>query len=116
MIILVRWVLLAGKFGLDLESVRAEVISLRLEQVCGQVLGAVTVKPAEGSAESWSWYTEKCSLGHDVSPAWLSLVDSLVEEVIEKKILKIRVFPISRRDILQENGSNDAATTPHERD
>jgi hypothetical protein len=43
-------------------------------------------------------------------------VDSLVEEVIEKQVLEFGVAAISLGDVLQENGANDAATTPHERD
>lgn len=97
--ILALRVVLAGIFRLDLESVGSKVISLGLKQVCGQVLGAVTVKPAEGSAESRSRYAEKRSLRDHVSPAWLSLVDSLIEEVIKKKILKRWVFPVSRCNI-----------------
>jgi hypothetical protein len=101
--ILALWVFLAGIFGLDLEGMGAEIISLSLEQVGGQVLGAITVKPAEGSTKSWGRYAEKRSLGDNVSPTWLSLMNSFVEEVIKEKILKIWVFPVGGRDILQEN-------------
>lgn len=113
--ILAFWIFLAGIFRLDLEGVGSEVISLCLKQVGRQVLCAIAVKPAEGSAESWSWYAEKCSLRHDISPAWLSLVNSLVEEAVEEKVLEIWIVSVRRSDILQENGSNDTASTPHER-
>jgi len=43
--ILALLVLLIRKLGLDFEGMRTEVITLRLEQVGGQVLGAVTVEP-----------------------------------------------------------------------
>ena len=43
--ILALLVLLIRKLGLDLEGMRTEVITLRLEQVGGQVLGTVTVEP-----------------------------------------------------------------------
>jgi len=82
-------IFLAGKFGLDLEGVCSKAISVCLKQVGRQILGAIAVKPAKGSTESWSWYAKKCSLRDDISPAWLSLVDSLVEEVVEEEILKI---------------------------
>jgi hypothetical protein len=112
--ILAFWVFLAGKFGLNLKGVCPKVISLCLKQVGGQILGAIAVEPAEGSTESWSWYAKKCSLRDDISPAWLSLVDSLVEEVVKEKILEIWILSIRCSDILQENGSNDTASTPHE--
>jgi hypothetical protein len=113
--ILAFWVFLAGKFGLDLERVGSEEISLCLKQVRGQILCAITVKPAEGSAEGWSWYAKKSSLRDNISPAWLSLVDSFVEEVVEEKILESWILSVRRSDVLQENGSNDTASTPHER-
>jgi hypothetical protein len=42
-------------------------------------------------------------------------VDSLVEEVVEKQVLEFGVAAVRLGDVLQENGANDAATTPHER-
>ena len=43
--VLVLGVLFTGELGLDLEGVCAEVITLGLEEVCGEVLGAVAVEP-----------------------------------------------------------------------
>lgn len=107
-------VLLAGEFWLDSEGVGTEVISLSLEQVGGEVLGAVTIEPVKSSGESWGWDTQESSLGDNVSPAGLSLVDSLVEEVIEEQVLEIGLLAVSSGDILQEDGSDNATTTPHE--
>jgi hypothetical protein len=42
-------------------------------------------------------------------------VDSLVEEVVEKQVLEFGVAAVRLGDVLQENGANDAATAPHER-
>jgi hypothetical protein len=92
--ILVLGVLLVGKFWLDLEGVSTEVISLSLKEVSRKVLGTVSVEPAQGSAESRGWYAEKCCLGDDLSPAGLSLVDGLVEEVIEQQVLEIWVVAV----------------------
>lgn len=43
--VLALGVLVAGKLGLDVEGVGTEVITLGLEKVGGEVLGAVTVEP-----------------------------------------------------------------------
>jgi hypothetical protein len=42
-------------------------------------------------------------------------VDSLVEEVVEEQVLEVWVGAVRLGDVLQEDGSDDAATTPHER-
>ncbi len=97
--ILVFWVLLVGKFRLDSEGVRTKVISLGLEQVSGEILGTITIEPAESSAEGWGWYAEKCGFRDDISPAGLCLVNSLVEEIIEEEILKVWVVAVCRSDI-----------------
>jgi hypothetical protein len=41
-------------------------------------------------------------------------VDSLVEEVVEQQVLEFGVGAVRLGDVLQENGSDDAATAPHE--
>lgn len=109
-------VLVAGELGLDLEGVGTEVVTLGLEQVGGQVLGAVTVEPRQGGGEAGGGDSEKGGLGDDVSPAGLSLVDSLVEEVVEEQVLQLGVVAVSSSDVLQEDGADDATTSPHESD
>jgi len=56
---------------LDLEGVSTEVITLSLEQVGGQVLGAVTVVEAQRGAESRGRDTPQGTLADNVSPAGL---------------------------------------------
>lgn len=101
---------------LDLEGVGTEVITLGLEEVGRKILGAVTIEPRERSRESGSGDTEKSRLGDNITPSRLGLVDGLVEEVAEEKVLKIRVGAVRRCDILEEDGADNAATTPHEGD
>lgn len=113
-VVLALGVLLVREFRLDQERVSAEVVTLGLEQVGGQVLGAVTVEPRQRRRESGRRDTEKGGLGHDVSPAGLRLVDSLVEEVIEKQVLEFWVVTVSSCDILQEHRADNAASSPHE--
>ena len=54
--------------------------------------------------------------GNDVSPAGLGVVNSLVEEVVKQQVLEVGVGAEGLGDVLEENGSDDAATTPHEGD
>lgn len=99
-----------------MESVSTEVITLSLQQVGGQILGAVSVEPGQSSGEGRGGDTKLSSLGDDGSPAGLGLVDGLVEELVEEQVLQIRLAAVSRGDVLEENGSDNAATTPHEGD
>lgn len=112
--ILTLLVLLVGVFGLDAEGVGTEVVTLRLQQVGGQVLGTVAVVEAESGAESGCGDTPEGTLGNDVSPSRLSLVDSLVEEVVKEQVLEIGVGTVGLSDVLQEDGADDASTAPHE--
>jgi hypothetical protein len=128
--VLALLVLLVGAFWLDPERVRAEVVTLCLQQVGWEVLRAVSVVEAERGAESGSWDTPERALGNDadiglavsttsthrylLSPSGLCGVDSLVEEVVEEQVLEVGVGPVCLGDVLEEDGSDDATTAPHE--
>lgn len=107
---------LAGILGLDAESVSTEVITLGLEEVGGQVLGAVAVVEAESSGESRSGNTPQSGLADHVTPAVLGVVNGLLEEVVEEQVLKVRVAAVGIGDVLEEDGADDATTAPHEGD
>ncbi len=81
-------------FRLDLESMGAKVVSLCLQKVGRQILGAITVIEAEGGAKSWRRDSPDRAFAYDISPTWLCLVDGLVEEVIKEKILQVRVLAV----------------------
>lgn len=104
------------RLGLDFEGMGTEVITLRLQEVGGEVLCPVTVEPREGSREGRDRDTEEGGLRNDVSPAGLGLVDGLVEEVVEEQVLEVGVVAVSRSDVLQEDRADNAAATPHEGD
>ena len=112
----VSGVLLVRGLGLHLEGVGAKVVALRLEQVGGEVLGAVSIKPRQGGAEARGGDTEEGGLGDDVSPPGLRGVDGLVEEVGEEEVLELRVGAVGLGDVLEEDGADDAAAAPHEGD
>jgi hypothetical protein len=105
---------LAGVLGLDAESVGTEVVTLGLEEVGRQVLGAVAVVEAESGGEGGSGDTPESSLADHVTPAGLGVVDGLVEEVVEEQVLEVGVVAVGLGDILEEDGADNAATTPHE--
>jgi hypothetical protein len=63
--VLALLVLLVGAFRLDPEGVCAEVVTLCLEQVGGQVLCAVTIVEAERGAESRGGDAPQSTLGDD---------------------------------------------------
>ena len=109
-------ILVVGVFWLDLESMGTEVVTLSLEQVGGQVLGSVAIEEGKGSGEGWHWDAPLDGLGNNVSPAWLGRVNGLVEEIVEEQVLEVWVLTISVGDVLQEDRSDDAATSPHEGD
>ncbi len=96
-------VLLVCVFRLDPERVSAKVITLGLQQIGWQVLGSVAIVEAQRSGESRSRNTPQSALADNISPARLSLVDGLVEEVIEKEIFQLGVTAICACDVLQEN-------------
>jgi hypothetical protein len=41
-------------------------------------------------------------------------VDSLVEEVVKEQVLEVGVGAVRLGNVLQEDGSDNAATAPHE--
>jgi len=43
-------------------------------------------------------------------------VDGLVEEIVVQQVLQVGVAAVCLGDILEENGADNAATAPHERD
>lgn len=109
-------VLLVGRLGLDEEGVGAEVVTLGLEEVGREVLGAVAVEEGQSGAEGGGGDTPESTLGNNVSPAGLGVVDGLGEEVVEEQVLEVGVGAVGVGDVLQEDGADDAATTPHEGD
>lgn len=112
--VLALGVVLVGELRLDAEGVGTEVVTLGLQDVGREVLGAEAVVEGEGGGEGRGRDTPESTLGDDVTPASLGLLDGLVEEVGEQQVLKVGVGTVGSSDVLQEDGADDAATTPHE--
>jgi hypothetical protein len=70
--VLALLVLLVGALWLDPEGVCAEVVTLSLQQVGGQVLGTVSVVEAERGAESWGGNAPKSALGDNAADMLVS--------------------------------------------
>lgn len=88
---------------------------LRLKDVCRDDLTAVTIEECKGGGEGRRGDTPENSLCNDAAPAGLSLVDGLVEEVIEEQRFEVVVLLVRSGDIAQEDRLDNAATTPHTR-
>ena len=101
--ILSLWVVFTGVFGLDQEGVSTEVVTLSLQQVGWQILGPVAVEEGQCSAKSRCWNAGLSTESNDISPAFLSIVYGLVEEVVEQQVLKVRIFTVCCCDVLQED-------------
>ena len=114
--VLALWHLLAGALWQDSESVSTEVVTLSLQQVSWQSLGSVTVVEGQSGREGWSWDTLGGSQSNSLSPARLSLGDSLSEELVEQQVLQLRVLSVGLGDFSQEDRSDDTATSPHQSD
>lgn len=106
----------AGALWLDFECVSTEVVPLRLKQIGGKIFGAITIEEAESGAESWRGDSPQCAFADNISPAWLSLVNSGLEEVVKEQVLEIGVVAVSGSDIFEEDGTDDTTTTPHKGD
>jgi hypothetical protein len=103
-----------GVLGLNTESVGTEVVTLGLEKVCGKVLGAVSVVEGESGGEGGGGDTKLNTLADGASPSGLSVVDGVLEEVVEEKVLKVGLSTESLGDVSEENGADDTSSTPHE--
>ena len=88
---------------------------MSLEEVSGDNLAPVTIEEGKSSGESGGGDTPENSLGNVSPPAGLSLVNSLVEEVVEEQRLEARVLLVRRCDVTEEDRLDDTTTTPHAR-
>ena len=82
---------LAGKLRLDDEGVSTEVVSLSLQKVGWQILGTVAVEERKSRAESRRGNARLDSISYYIAPPLLSIVDGLIEEVVEEQVLQVRV-------------------------
>lgn len=85
---------------------------LSLQDVGRDDLAPVAVEEGKGRAECWRGDTPDGGLSDDTPPARLSLVNSLVEEVVEQERLELGVGLICVCDITEEDRLDNASSTP----
>src|ERR1035437_6635976 len=78
-----------------LVSVRAEIIALRLEQVCRQNGAAVLVVERESGAEGGNGNAFFRRRRHDVAPAFLRALDFATEIIVEQQVRELRIIVVA---------------------
>ena len=76
---------------------------LRLEDVGGHDLAAVTVEERKSGGECGGRDTPEDGLRNNAAPTRLRLVDSLVEEVVEEEGFEFRVLPVRFGNVTKED-------------
>lgn len=82
---------------------REKSAHLRLNKIGRDDLAPVTVEECQSSAEGRQRNTPDDALGDDSPPAGLRLVDSLLEEVVEKEGFKILFALVGLGDVAEED-------------
>ena len=93
-------VLVRGVFWLDPEGVGAKVVSLCLQQVCGEIFCSVSVVEAKRGAKRWRGDPPQSAFADNVSPSALCLVDGALEKVVEEQVFEVGICTVSRGDVL----------------
>ena len=99
--------------GADTEGVSTEVVTLGLDKVGGEGLGAVAVEEGESGTEGRDGDTPERSLGVDATPSGLGVGDGLGEEGAQEQVLQVGLLTVGRGDVGKEDRLDDAATAPH---
>src|SRR5579859_5649730 len=97
-------------------SMRAKIIALCLQKVCGEAFLAVTVNVAQRIAERRDWSAKVGGGSHDLAQTVASFVDELAEKGIEHQILQILFGLEGGSNRIQQFGADDAAAFPDSRD
>ena len=95
---------------------RAEVVTLRLQKICGQAVGGVAVEIAECRRHRGCGHAVCNCCGRDLAPCGNQLFHCTLEIRIKQEVRQLRVIIIRFLDLAQENAADDAAAAPHERD
>ena len=99
-----------------LVSMRAEVVTLCLNQVGRQNGSAVAIVIRHRSGEGWNRDTVLYSVGNHVTQRLLVLVCNLLKVRCQQKVSDTCVFSIGIGDFLQELRTNDATRAEDLRD
>src|SRR5438046_9903237 len=101
-----------ARFIDPLVSMRAKEIALRLQEVCRQTSGAITVEVRQRGRKRRRRYTMFDRCRKDETPFRLRLLDGPREIAVEQKIVQRGIAPICFHDSVQKFRANDAAASP----
>jgi len=93
----------AARFVDAFVGVRAEVITLRLEQVRGQPAAAIGVVEIERGAERGRRDAFFRGGRDDVAPGALAFFDRGAEKVVEQQVVQLRIFVERFLDAIEED-------------
>src|SRR5437763_13258621 len=96
--------------------VRAEVITLSLQQVGGKACRAVAVVKGKRGRERGRGNAVLDGADDGATPPFLIIIQQAAEEVVQKQIFEITVLIEGFLDFSEEPAANDTATAPHQRD
>ena len=92
-------------------SMRTEIVTLCLDQVCRQNSGTVAVIIGNRSGKGRNRDTVLYRISDDIAQRLLVVIGNLLEVRSQQQISDLRIFGISIGDFLQELRTNDAAST-----
>ena len=98
-----------------LVGVSTKVVTLSLKKVGWETSTPVTVIEGEGCGEGRHWHALLDTESEGLTPASLALGNLCLEEVVKEEVLEARVLGVGILDVSEEAGTNNTATTPHER-
>ena len=93
-------------------GVRPEKVTLGLGKIGGQALPAIGIKIGQGYTQAWHRQAPGHGLLHHSPPIGLAIHDFPTEIVVYQEVGQLRIFGISRTDILQQRRPYDTAAPP----
>ena len=97
-------------------SMRTEIVTLCLDQVCRQNSGTVAVIIGNRSSEGRNRDTVLYCISNDITQRLLVVIGNLLEVRSQQQVSDLRIFGICIGDFLQELRTDDAASTENLRD
>ncbi len=110
------WPVGVGHFAAGLVSafvgVSTEEVALGLQEIRGKHGATVAVVVTEGGAEGGDGNAGEGGQGNDFAPIFLESVEEICEEWGEHQVFQLGIGAVGVCDVVEETGTNDAATTP----
>src|SRR5579864_6073380 len=94
---------------------RAKIIALCLQQVCGKALLSIAVNVSKRIADGRNRVAQIGSSAHDLSQTIASFVDEVAEKGIEHQVLQVRFGLECGANGIEQFGADNATTFPDSR-